>query len=128
MPSHLSHSAGSYSPSSSPDDHRPDEQPTNTNGQNEEDDLMILHIPSDEGEELASGSSSIKGMEVLPRESKAKAKSVVGRRSGFRVIAVWEYKNRRASVANANESAPQWNEKHTSDRDMPEMMEQGLMG
>ena len=128
QPSHLSQSAGSYSPSSSPDEHKPGEQATNTSGQNEEDDLMILHIPSDDSEELASGASSIKGSGSSPESPKRRQKVSLEEGAVLESSSSGSNKSRRASVANTKESAPQWNEKQTSDRDMPEMMEEGLMG
>lgn len=128
QPSHLSQSTGSYSPSNSPDEHRPDEQPTNANGQNEEEDLMILHIPSDDDEELASGASSIKGSGSSPESAKRRQKVSLEEGAVLESTSYGSNKSRRASVAKTTESAPHWNEEQASDRDMPEMMEQGLMG
>ena len=89
---------------------------------------MILHIPSDEGEELASGASSIKGNGTSPESPSRRQKVSLEEGAVLESSPYGSNKTRRASVANTNESAPQWNEKQTSDRDMPEMMEEGLMG
>jgi hypothetical protein len=90
---------------------------------------MILHIPSDEGEELASGSSSIKDTApISPSESLKRRKKVVPEDEA--VLEPSSYgssKSRRASLVNET-AAPQWNEKKMSERDIPEIMEEGLMG
>jgi hypothetical protein len=135
-PSNLSQStdadelSASSSPENSKTEQKPEEKkPNGKNSFDEEDDLMILHIPSDEGEELASGSSSIKdAAPISPSESLKRRKKVVPEEEA--VLEPSSYgssKSRRASLVNET-AAPQWNEKKMSERDIPEIMEEGLMG
>jgi len=112
--------------SSSPDDIK---LSTVTENNNDDDDLMILHIPSDDEEELESGASSVKEpaepiIEIPPERRKVEPEEAA-------VLEPSSYgsgsRSRRAS--SAKESVlPQWSEKETADREMPELMEQGLMG
>jgi hypothetical protein len=100
----------------------------NENDPNDDDDLMILHIPSDdEEEELDGAKSSAGGTDSSPPES------LVLRRKASEeepaVLAPSSYgSNRSRGASAADESAPQWTEKPPAERDMPELMEQGLMG
>ena len=101
----------------------------NNNDRNDEDDLMILHIPSDDedGEDVDGAKSSAGGTDSSPAESPvARRKAAVEEPAVLAPSSYGSNMSRRASVA--DESAPQWTEKPPAERDMPEMMEQGLFG
>jgi len=101
----------------------------NKDGRNDEDDLMILHIPSDDEEEDAinGGKSSAGGTDSSPAESPvARRKAEVEEPAVLAPSSYGSNRSRRTSAA--TESAPQWTEKPPAERDMPEMMEQGLLG
>lgn len=88
----------------------------------DDDDLMILHIPSDEED-----AESTEDNENSPIDSpKGRCRVLPEEEAVMEAQSLGTSKSHRPSAA--NELAPQWNEKHTSDRDMPELMEQGLMG
>ena len=112
------------STAASPEDHSRVPKPAN----NEEDDLLILHIPSDDEDALDSARSSVKEIGHSPTESQQERHRVVQEEEA--VLEPSSYgssKGRRPSVAK-DLSLPQWSEKQTQDTDMPEIMEQGLMG
>jgi hypothetical protein len=89
---------------------------------------MILHIPSDdEEEELDGAKSSAGGTDSSPVESPVlRRKASVEEPAVLAPSSYGSNKSRRTSAA--DESAPQWTEKPPAERDMPELMEQGLMG
>lgn len=94
----------------------------------DDDDLMILHIPSDDEEALDSAGSSIKGISLSPVEAQPERRRVEQEEEA--VLEPSSYgsaKSRRPSVAKES-VLPQWSEKQAQDTDMPEIMEQGLMG
>jgi hypothetical protein len=92
----------------------------------DDDDLLILHISSDE-EDAESATSSAKEPENSPTDSsKGRRRALLEDEAVMESPSYGTSKSNRVSAA--NESAPQWHEKHISDRDMPELMEQGLMG
>lgn len=93
----------------------------------EDSDLMILHIPSD-NEDVESRTSSSKDM-GSPSESPPEPRKVLldTEEAVLELSSYGSSKSLRASVA--HEASRQWNEKDVSDnRDMPELMEEGLMG
>lgn len=107
----------------------PEDQPRLLKPENtDDDDLMILHIPSDDEEALDSAGSSIKGIEISPVNTQPERRRVDQEEEA--VLEPSSYgsaKSRRPSVAKES-SLPQWSEKQAQDTDMPEIMEQGLMG
>jgi hypothetical protein len=116
-------SAESSAPAS-PEDHPQPLKPANT----DDDDLMILHIPSDDEDALQSAGSSIKETGVSPTESQQERRRVVQEEEA--VLEPSSYgsgKSRRPSIVK-DMTTPKWSEKQTQDTDMPEIMEQGLMG
>jgi hypothetical protein len=89
---------------------------------------MVLHIPSDDEDALESAGSSIKEAGRSPTESQYDRRRVVQEEEA--VLEPSSYgsgKSRRSSAAK-DLTLPQWSEKPAQDTDMPEIMEQGLMG
>ena len=132
VPSHLSRSSDAVdlSSSGSPDESKNEEEKGNGKKNfDDEEDLIILHIPSDEGEEVVSGASSIKDLaQTSPSESPKPRRKVAPEEEA--VLEPSSYagsKNRRASLAKET-AAQHWNEKKVSERNIPEIMEEGLMG
>ena len=94
----------------------------------DDDDLMILHIPSDEEEEEVDGAKSgTGGTDGSPTESLLGNRKVEVEEPA--VLAPSSYgSNRSRRTSAANERTPQWTENLPAEREMPEMMEQGLFG
>jgi hypothetical protein len=111
----------------SPDEYKTElNDPENTQNQNDDDELLILHIPSDEGEDMTNTPPSIEEFESSPVECPKGRKPLIEEEAVLEPSSYGSNRSRRTSAA--NELAPQWSEKRTTDRDMPEIMEQGLMG
>jgi len=130
-PSHLSQTSDvvDLSSSASPEESKNEEQkPNGKKNFDEEEDLMILHIPSDEGEEVASSASSIKDVAQISLSESPKPRRKVDpeEEAVLEPSSYGSSKSRRASLA--KETAQQWNEKKVSERNIPEIMEEGLMG
>jgi len=116
-------SVESSAPASPEDCSRPS-KPSNP----DDEDLMVLHIPSDDEDALESAGSSIKEAGRSPTESQHDRRRVVHEEEA--VLEPSSYgsgKSRRSSAAKEL-TLPQWSEKPAQDTDMPEIMEQGLMG
>jgi hypothetical protein len=112
--------------SSSPEEPR---HSTLTEVKNDDDDLMILHIPSDDEEELESGASSVKETAEPIAESPPERRKVEQEEAAVLEPSSYGSGSRSRRTSRSKElGLPQWSEKHTSDGEMLELMEQGLMG
>ena len=111
------------STATSPEDIR--DAPNPQNGM-DDDDLIVLHIDEDDDMEQPSSSSSVKDSELgtSPERRKVeKEEEAVLEPSSY-----GSTRSRQPSLVKDPSTASQWNEKQERERDMPEMMAEGLMG
>ena len=102
---------------------------TLTEAKDDDDDLMILHIPSEDEEELESGASSVKETAGPIAESPPERRKVEQEEAAVLEPSSYGSGSRSRRASTSKELVlPKWSEKQTSDREMPELMEQGLMG
>lgn len=92
----------------------------------DDDDLLILHIDEDEDREQPSRASSVKDAELGSSPERKRVE-----REEEAVLEPSSYgsnRSRRPSMSKDPSMTNQWNEKQVSDREMPEMIAEGLMG
>jgi hypothetical protein len=120
-----SHDVESSGPSAatSPEDAR--DHAISQNG-TDEDDLMVLHIDDDEEQEQASRTSSVKNFDLGTSPDRRRVE-----REEEAVLEPSSYssnKSRRPSMVKEPSTASQWKGGQDAERDMPEMVAEGLMG